>query len=205
MVRRTKDEALATRDSILDAAERLFEEQGVSRTSLQHIATAAGVTRGAIYWHFRDKADLFDAMMKRATMPLESTLEAADETAEENPVADVRECLLAAFRLTATDTKARRVFDIATHKIEYVAELTGVRDRRLATHNEWLQRAEQRLQTAIQRGLLKSEVPARVTALGLLATAIGLIQLWLLNPKAFDLIQVGTQTVDSVLNALKAD
>ena len=204
MVRKTKDEALATRDSILDAAERLFEEQGVSRTSLQHIASAAGVTRGAIYWHFRDKADLFDAMMKRATMPLESELQSAGEATEENPVAEVRECLLAAFRLTATDMKARRVFDIATHKIEYVAELTGVRDRRLATHNEWLQRAERRLQTAIQRGMLKPEMSARVTALGLLATAIGLIQLWLLNPKAFDLIQVGTQTVDSALDALKA-
>jgi hypothetical protein len=48
-------------------------------------------------------------------------------------------------------------------------------------------------------------VSARVTVLGLLATAIGLIQLWLLDPKAFDLIQVGTQTVDSALDALKAD
>jgi TetR/AcrR family acrAB operon transcriptional repressor len=205
MVRRTKDEALATRDSILDAAERLFEEQGVSRTSLQHIATAAGVTRGAVYWHFRDKADLFDAMMKRATMPLESALQSADDVTEEDPVADMRECLLAAFRLTATDMKARRVFDIATHKIEYVAELTGVRDRRLATHKEWLQRTEQRLQAAIQRGVLKPEVSARVTALGLLATAMGLIELWLLDTKAFDLIQVGTQTVDSALDALKAD
>ncbi len=49
MARRTKEEAAATRDSILDAAEQLFVEQGVSRTTLQHIASAAGVTRGAIY------------------------------------------------------------------------------------------------------------------------------------------------------------
>jgi TetR/AcrR family acrAB operon transcriptional repressor len=55
MVRRTKEEAAATRDSILDAAEILFAKNGVSRTTLQHIATAAGVTRGAIYWHFVDK------------------------------------------------------------------------------------------------------------------------------------------------------
>jgi TetR/AcrR family acrAB operon transcriptional repressor len=55
MARRTKEEAAATRESILDAAEQLFVKQGVSRTTLQHIATAAGVTRGAIYWHFNDK------------------------------------------------------------------------------------------------------------------------------------------------------
>jgi TetR/AcrR family acrAB operon transcriptional repressor len=61
MARRTKEDALATRDSILDAAELLFVEQGVSRTTLQHIATAAGVTRGAIYWHFLDKGAMFNA------------------------------------------------------------------------------------------------------------------------------------------------
>ena len=58
MVRRTKDEALETRNRILDAAERVFGESGVSRTSLEDVASAAGVTRGAIYWHFKDKSDL---------------------------------------------------------------------------------------------------------------------------------------------------
>src|SRR3569833_1281025 len=63
MARRTKQDALATRDSILDAAELLFEQQGVSRTTLQHIAAEAGVTRGAIYWRFHDKSDLINALM----------------------------------------------------------------------------------------------------------------------------------------------
>jgi TetR/AcrR family acrAB operon transcriptional repressor len=40
-------------------AMRLFSQQGVSSTSLAQIAQAAGVTRGAIYWHFKDKSDLF--------------------------------------------------------------------------------------------------------------------------------------------------
>ena len=62
MVRRTKEEAQETRNRILDAAERVFVERGVGRSSLNEIATAAGVTRGAIYWHFQDKADVFNAM-----------------------------------------------------------------------------------------------------------------------------------------------
>ena len=48
-----------TRQHILDVALRLFSQQGVSSTSLGEIAKAAGVTRGAIYWHFKDKSDLF--------------------------------------------------------------------------------------------------------------------------------------------------
>ncbi|KSB87046.1 hypothetical protein LFZ31_05135 [Salmonella enterica subsp. enterica serovar Newport str. S09097] len=39
-------------------ALRLFSQQGVSATSLAEIANAAGVTRGAIYWHFKNKSDL---------------------------------------------------------------------------------------------------------------------------------------------------
>ena len=63
MARRTKEDALATRDALLDAAERVFGRRGVARTSLAQIAEEAGLTRGAVYWHFKDKADLFTAMM----------------------------------------------------------------------------------------------------------------------------------------------
>ena len=65
MARRTKEDAEATRNALLDAAERVFYDKGVSRASLDDIAREAGTTRGAIYWHFKDKADLFNAMMER--------------------------------------------------------------------------------------------------------------------------------------------
>jgi TetR/AcrR family transcriptional regulator, acrAB operon repressor len=203
MARRTKQDALATRDGILDAAELLFEEQGVSRTTLQHIAAAAGVTRGAIYWHFQDKSDLFNAMMERATMPLEAVLRDADQRDATDPVDEVRNWLLTLFRLTVYDPKARRVFNIATHKIEYVEELRGVRDRHLASYNLWLARAEERLKDAIERGQLKDGVLPAVTALGLWALADGLIRKWLLDPTAFDLMSVGHQVVDSYLDSLR--
>lgn len=54
MARRTKEEAEETRIQILDAAERVFYDKGVSRASLAEIASDAGVSRGAIYWHFEN-------------------------------------------------------------------------------------------------------------------------------------------------------
>lgn len=203
-MRRTKQEALATRESILDAAEQVFEKQGVSRTTLQQIAAAAGVTRGAIYWHFQDKADLFNAMMDRATMPLETALQSAEEPCITDPISDLYDCLLIVFRLTVDDAKARRVFEIATHKVEYVDDLSGARDRHLACYNQWLERTEDRLNIAIKRGLLKPGVCAGVAALGLWAMTDGLIRVWLLNPAAFDLVQVGRQLAESYLDALRA-
>ena len=74
MARSTKADAQRTRERILDMAEREFHRHGVSRTSLEQVARAAGVTRGAVYWHFRNKADLFNAMMNRVTLPLESEI-----------------------------------------------------------------------------------------------------------------------------------
>ena len=99
MARRTKEEALATRHGILDAAELLFQRQGVSRTTLQDIAQAAGLTRGAIYWHFKDKADLFNAMMERATMPLEETMALSPSPGEDDdPLSFIRDRIMHALR-----------------------------------------------------------------------------------------------------------
>ena len=75
MVRRTKQDAEITRNQLLDAAENVFNEKGVARTSLAEIASAAGVTRGAIYWHFKNKADLFHAMLERVKMPIDQMID----------------------------------------------------------------------------------------------------------------------------------
>ena len=70
MARRTKEDAEATRNKLLDAAAEVFFVKGVAGASLSEVAQAAGLTRGAIYWHFKDKVDLFDALMQRTTLPL---------------------------------------------------------------------------------------------------------------------------------------
>ena len=51
------------RDKIVSAALRLFAEQGFDATSLDAIAKSLGVTRGALYWHFKNKAALFSAVL----------------------------------------------------------------------------------------------------------------------------------------------
>src|SRR6201994_3729059 len=70
-VRRTKAEAEQTREAILKAAVETFLERGVTRATLDEIARAARVTRGAVYWHFRDKLEIFLALERRANLPNE--------------------------------------------------------------------------------------------------------------------------------------
>jgi TetR/AcrR family transcriptional regulator, acrAB operon repressor len=207
MARRTKDEALATRHAILDAAELLFQQRGVSRTSLQDIAVAAQVTRGAIYWHFKDKADLFNAMMERATMPFEEAGFACGAGCpdDRDPITFLLERLTRVLKLTVEHEPTRRVFEIATHKVEYVDELLAVRDRHLQNRNECLADIESDLKRAVKLGLIGSKVPVRAAAVGLHALVDGLIQNWMLDNEAFDLVRVGRQVTQAYLAGLRAE
>lgn len=202
MVRRTKTDALATRNALLDAAELLFQANGVSRTSLNDIAVAAGTTRGAIYWHFKDKADLFNAMMERVTLPIEEGLARAGSGAEGDPVVQLRAAMLYALEKTATDEQTRRVFEVATHKVEYVDELSAVQTRHLSVRNECLAQTTHGMKQAIRRRSIDLPIPVAAAALGLHVMVDGLIQNWLLDPLAFDLQRVGRQTIDTYLAGL---
>ncbi|MBZ2209920.1 TetR family transcriptional regulator [Massilia soli] len=204
MVRKTKEDALATRDSILDAAELLFVAQGMSGTTLQHIASAAGLTRGAIYWHFEDKAALFNALMERAKMPLESALQLLEKEDPTDPLGDIREYIVCVFRLTVDDLRARRAFEIATLKMEFVEEMNAVRRRRAEMTGQWMLKLEGRVRIGIEHGLLKPDVDAKVVALGLFALLDGLLRAWLLDPQSFDLVKVGEQIIDTHLECLRA-
>ncbi len=202
MARRTREDALATRDSILDAAERLFVEQGVSATSLQHIASAAGVTRGAIYWHFEDKGAMFNALMERARMPLEAALRVLDRPDPVDPLGDLREYALCVFRLTVDDPRARRAFEIATLKLEFVDALSAVRERRRQTVERWSERAESRLRIGMRLGQVKPGIAPGAVALGLWILVEGLIRNWLIDPH-FDLVEVGADIIDTHLDSLR--
>lgn len=63
MARKTKEEALQTRETILRAALDMFCEKGYSRTTFDDIAKKINLTKGAIYWHFRNKPDIIKALI----------------------------------------------------------------------------------------------------------------------------------------------
>jgi TetR/AcrR family acrAB operon transcriptional repressor len=205
MARRTKEDALATRNALLDAAERVFLAQGVAGTSLNDIAQAAGTTRGAIYWHFRDKADLFNAMMDRVALPLQRALSLVDAQPEHDPLPGLKEALRSALHQAVHDPQTRRVFEVATHKVEYVDSLCAVRARHLELRALWVQRYRQvLLHSARVRGR-RLPVPAEIAAHGLHALLDGLIQNWLLDPAAFELESTAMKAVDIYLRGVGLD
>ena len=204
MARRTKEEALETRTRILDAAERVFYERGVARASLEDIAASAKVTRGAIYWHFKDKAELFDAMMQRVVMPAEDMLEHAGCCGESNPLEILRRTTVDVLMRTATDKRMQRIFDIAYHKCEYVGDAAGVRERHIASQQECLGSIEAGFTACIAQGYLPKSVSAKEAAIGAMSLVSGLIANWVLDPKSFSLARHAESLVDIYFRGLQS-
>jgi len=203
VVRRTKDEAKETRSRILDAAERVFSDRGVSRTSLEDIAQAAGVTRGAIYWHFKDKQDLFSAMVDRVTLPMEAMVARSSDESVEDPIASLKACAVSALKSTATNSQVQRVFDVVTHKCEYLGDMAGVNNRISAVQKGCVDRAEQAIRNAIKRGQLPATVNPRLAAVGLDALLYGLISNWLANPGYLPLERYAESMIDMYMDGLR--
>ncbi|HZN25651.1 MAG TPA: TetR family transcriptional regulator [Burkholderiales bacterium] len=204
-MRRTRDEAAATRNGILDAAERVFSERGVAHTSLDDIAKAAGVSRGAIYWHFRNKSELFTAMVNRVSLPIEDMVTKSAEADVADPLALLKEMAVGALRRTATDPQCQRVFDIVTHKCEYLEDMAGVKTRITEIKCGCVVRAEKAIRLAIKRGQLPKTLDARLAAIGLDAMVFGLISNWLADRDYVKLERDAEALVDQYLGGLRAE
>jgi len=64
----------ATRQAIVSGALKLFAERGFASASIADIADAAGITKGAIYWHFESKDALFTAILDRIRLDWQDTI-----------------------------------------------------------------------------------------------------------------------------------
>ena len=141
MVRRTKEQSEQTRKLIIAAARDAFQQRGVTRTTMEHIAAAAGVTRGAVYWHFADKTALFYAMREEVALPLmdrSHTELLGQEKKATPPLERIHHFLLAMVDAMVGCEEVRRTFDIMTFKCEYVDEFREELDRSRRVHEEIL-------------------------------------------------------------------
>ena len=110
----TKNQTRSARNAqhILDVALRLFSQQGVSSTSLGEIAKAAGVTRGAIYWHFKDKSDLFSEIWELSESNIGELELEYQAKFPGDPLSVLREILIHVLESTVTEERRRLLMEI---------------------------------------------------------------------------------------------
>ncbi len=202
-MRRTKAEALETRSVILDAAEQEFFERGVSQTSLTHIASRAGLTRGAIYWHFSGKSDLFLAMHERAYLPQRVFLDSQNLLSDERPLAALERTMLESMRRFVADERAKRVYSILVLRCEYVGEMENVMCAHREGEDHMMAVIVAAFEKARDRGELRAGLsPALVTNV-CMGAMTGLLTEWLRQNESFDLVAAAELALSGLFDGLR--
>lgn len=177
MARRTKAEAEQTRQQIIDAARKVFYERGVTKSTLEGIATAAGVTRGAVYWHFKNKTELFFAMRAQAVLPL---IDRVDDILLDDTLDDPLDGIEHALFRMASDLKADKVawevFRIASLRCEYVDEFAPILEEFKKSHARRLVKLSEAYRRAKAKGTLRKELEPRSMALDTMSFFEGMLR-----------------------------
>jgi len=203
MARKTKAQAQETREQILDAAEQLFFECGVTQTSLEHVAEAAGVTRGAIYWHFANKVDIFRALHERVRLPQEDIVEQVVADGHPDPLGFIEQTTLGCLKIITTDERRQRVYAILLFRCEYVGEMAEALKRQQDADTMMRDNMVRIFTMARENRSLSAIWTPDIAARAFASMIRGLWADWLRYGQDFDLLKVGSQCVVELFNTFR--
>lgn len=183
-MRRTKEEAEKTREAILEAAEALFLRKGVSKTSLEEIARTAGMTRGAVYWHFKNKSHLINELVSQIYQPVAQVFNEF-KTMEGSVIEKLYGLFTNIFYELSNDEKTRNIFTILLRRCEYTEELTESEAQSNNLIEEFIGHCAQLLSEPDTAKSLRSDITPNLAAHMLHIMASGVLNDWARNPKQF--------------------
>ncbi|WP_036303529.1 TetR family transcriptional regulator [Methylotenera sp. L2L1] len=182
MVRKTKEDAELTRQQIVDAARAVFLARGVSKSTLEHIASQANVTRGAVYWHFNNKAEIFHAIREQVFLPLidrmDDTLAISNDSSQ-NPLDQIEASLCHTIHELNENIEMREIYEIMMIKCEYVDEFALVLHQILNNCSSLIEKIEVTYERARSQNLLASTLTPRALALDTHLFFGGLLHMWI--------------------------
>jgi AcrR family transcriptional regulator len=203
MVRKTKEEAAVTRQRLLEAALKVFSRQGYAAARLEDIADEAGVTRGAIYWHFKNKADLYNTLVGETLGGIQSVVDRA--VGKGGTFLQVqRRIMIAITTLPEVDETYRAVMELTVLKTGYEPELEeGIRAKREASRQIEAELAGY-FRMGIQAGEVRADLDPVIAARSMLAFMNGILLNWLVDQTAFSLRESVPAMVDIYVRGIAA-
>nr|WP_319393929.1 TetR family transcriptional regulator [uncultured Desulfobacter sp.] len=174
MARKTKKEAQKTRQQILDAALKLCSEKGYSKTTFVDIANEIGLTKGAVYWHFKTKPELLAAMISYGEEKQYNLF----ENMMLESVADLRRGINEFANTFVRDEDAWKFEFFCGFQIEWSTELMAEVHEKLAELRvDPMKKFEEKLVRLQEKGALSKEKDARTLALCFASSWIGAMHL----------------------------
>lgn len=192
-----------TRNRILDAAEDVFSEKGYSQTSLNEIAQAVGMTRGAIYWHFKDKGDLFCAMCERRKESFWAPLEKALQPDEKDPIEKLKQAHIQLIQSIVDNVCYQKIINILLFKCEHTKEMGQIVSQR----QEWRTYSRELLTMALISAQEKGSMPVNLDlamAVSILTYSyLGILGDWLFNSECYDLVEHTRRQQNALFDMLR--
>ncbi|MFB9948709.1 TetR/AcrR family transcriptional regulator [Rhizobium puerariae] len=181
MVRRTKEQAAETGRNVLLAAERLFLDKGYDNVSLEEVATLAGVTRGAVHWHFKNKQGLILALRDEGQEPFRKLADDLTSSVGAASLEKLDKLISEMFARLEHDARQRGLFRVMLRLDIALADQS--QDSGSSFHDE-MANIILRILRAIERdsGLSPPWTPEKAASM-LTATMLGLIVEWSLGQR----------------------
>ena len=198
-MRRTKEQADQTRRAILTAAEALFLDKGYEDVSLDEIAMVAGVTRGAVHWHFRNKQGLLFAIRDEIRLPMQELAEHLSADAGLAPLKALDGVVSSLFRRLQADPRQRRMLKVLLN-LDFAEDADDPNDGNLFQH-----RLRVSLQTVFEAVAREGKLPSPWTphsaALAFQAVVSGLVSEWARGKTDFELVPDAEGIVHAILSS----
>jgi AcrR family transcriptional regulator len=202
-MRRTKEEAAITREQLLKKALAAFSKKGYAATTLEDIAREAEVTRGAIYWHFGSKAELYNTLIREYSSRGGAIMQQA--ASEGGTLLDIlRRVFVRQLQAIEDDPALRALMELQLFKTGLVPELEEGRQQQFEASIGLVEMLTGILGQGVGMGLIRSEVSPQEMARAYLAFQNGLIHLWLTTPSQFSLKDSADAFADILMAGLQA-
>ncbi len=201
-MRRTKEEAAITREQLLKKALAVFSQKGYAATTLEDIAREAEVTRGAIYWHFGSKAELYNTLIREFSDRGNVIVQQA--ASEGGTLLDIlRRVFVRQLKIVEEDLELRALMELALFKTGLAPELEEGRQQQVDSGVALLEMLAGLMSQGMEQGQLRSDVEPKEMARAYLAFQNGLINLWLTAPTRFSLKASAESFADILMAGLK--
>ncbi|MFB2553091.1 TetR family transcriptional regulator [Ensifer soli] len=196
-MRRTKAEAEETRQRILEAAEHVFYRKGVSTATLDDVASEAGVTRGAIYWHFANKTDLVLELYNSVPLPQADMLACEVAAGTTGALAVIQRTASDWLEMFARDQQRQRILTILLRS-DYSGELVTLLESQQHCDDAHMALLEDAFGVAARHAELGPGWSPQSAARALKWTMQGMCTDWLLFGRRFDLAARGREALSAL-------
>lgn len=208
MVRKTREEAEQTRIAVLNSALDLFYEKGFARTTFDEIAKRIGLTKGAVYWHFRNKADLLVALIKQMIYDTHTVNGRAfiffDEVKSLQNIADLKQHFMDEVKLIESNFRYRKFLFFIIFQMEWSETMMSkIRNDIVCFQDFPLQQIKQTLTFAQKSGDIASKVDINVASTIFFCMWRGTLSSYISKEKEFNLSEVVSQSFDLIIGGLK--